>query len=70
MPDDLTLIGQVWVFTFAFQVALVGACIGRPLHRIHGLLKYIVDELIVCKMQLVEQRILRSRRLAAGMAGS
>jgi hypothetical protein len=54
MPDYLSLVGQVLIFTFANQVAVVGAGVRCSFYRVYGLLKGIVQELIAGKMQLAE----------------
>lgn len=50
----LTLVGQVGVFTFAIQVAVIRCCIRRFFYRIHRLLENIIYKFIAGKMKLAE----------------
>lgn len=54
MPYDLALVRQVGILTFSVQIAVIGSGIRRALHRVHRLLKDVIDESVVRKVQLAE----------------
>ena len=54
MPDDLALVGEEGIFTFAIEVAVIGAGVGVSFHRVYSLLKDIVHKLVAGEVQVAE----------------
>ena len=54
MPHYLALVGQIRVFTFPIQVAVIRPGIGVFFYGIDGLLKDVIDKLIMGKVQITE----------------